>query len=100
MATLKRFVPKVDGAGQKLLLSTAIIGTPGAKLGKRSLEAFLHRPSEELRDLAFGRQALAQANRRAQASRAASSSRTSSGTARLSQCVTNKPQTQKNILNK
>jgi hypothetical protein len=40
-------------------MSTAITGTPGAKLGKRSLEAFLHRPSEELRDLAFGRQELA-----------------------------------------
>jgi N-sulfoglucosamine sulfohydrolase len=29
----------------------AITGTPGAKLGKRSLEAFTHRPSEELYDL-------------------------------------------------
>ena len=26
----------------------AITGTPGAKLGKRILDAFLHRPSEEL----------------------------------------------------
>jgi hypothetical protein len=40
-------------------MSTAITGTPGAKLGKRSREAFLHCPSEELRDLAFGRQELA-----------------------------------------
>jgi hypothetical protein len=78
-------------------MSTAITGTLGAKLGRRSLEAFLHRPSEELRDLAFGRQALA-GDSKAQAARAASSSRTSSETARLSQCVTNKPQTQKNIL--
>jgi N-sulfoglucosamine sulfohydrolase len=30
----------------------AITGTPGAKLGKRTLEAFTHRPSEELYDLA------------------------------------------------
>ncbi|HEY2782310.1 MAG TPA: sulfatase [Steroidobacteraceae bacterium] len=30
----------------------AIIGTPGAKLGKRTLEAFTQRPSEELYDLA------------------------------------------------
>jgi N-sulfoglucosamine sulfohydrolase len=29
----------------------AITGTPGAKLGKRTLEAFTHRPSEELYDL-------------------------------------------------
>jgi N-sulfoglucosamine sulfohydrolase len=29
----------------------AIIGTPGAKLGKRTLDAFTHRPSEELYDL-------------------------------------------------
>jgi N-sulfoglucosamine sulfohydrolase len=29
----------------------AITGTPGAKLGKRTLEAFLHRPSEELYEL-------------------------------------------------
>jgi len=29
----------------------AIAGTPGAKLGKRTLEAFTHRPSEELYDL-------------------------------------------------
>jgi N-sulfoglucosamine sulfohydrolase len=29
----------------------AITGTPGAKLGKRTLEAFLHRPTEELYDL-------------------------------------------------
>src|SRR3984957_10963210 len=30
----------------------AITGTPGAKLGKRTLQAFAHRPSEELYDLA------------------------------------------------
>jgi N-sulfoglucosamine sulfohydrolase len=30
----------------------AIIGTSGAKLGKRTLDAFTHRPSEELYDLA------------------------------------------------
>jgi N-sulfoglucosamine sulfohydrolase len=29
----------------------AITGTPGAKLGKRTLQAFAHRPSEELYDL-------------------------------------------------
>jgi N-sulfoglucosamine sulfohydrolase len=29
----------------------AITGTPGAKLGKRTLKAFLHRPSEELYEL-------------------------------------------------
>jgi N-sulfoglucosamine sulfohydrolase len=29
----------------------AIIGTPGAKLGKRTLDSFTHRPSEELYDL-------------------------------------------------
>jgi N-sulfoglucosamine sulfohydrolase len=29
----------------------AIMGTPGVKLGKRSLAAFMHRPSEELYDL-------------------------------------------------
>jgi N-sulfoglucosamine sulfohydrolase len=29
----------------------AIVGTPGAGLGKRSLEAFTHRPAEELYDL-------------------------------------------------
>ena len=29
----------------------AIIGTPGAKLGQRTLESFTHRPSEELYDL-------------------------------------------------
>jgi N-sulfoglucosamine sulfohydrolase len=29
----------------------AITGTPGAKLGKRTLEAFVHRPSEELYEL-------------------------------------------------
>jgi N-sulfoglucosamine sulfohydrolase len=29
----------------------AIISTPGAKLGKRTLDAFTHRPSEELYDL-------------------------------------------------
>src|SRR5258708_37349970 len=34
IATLKRFRPQVDGAGQKLLMSTAITGTPGAKLRK------------------------------------------------------------------
>jgi N-sulfoglucosamine sulfohydrolase len=30
----------------------AITGTPGANLGKRTLDAFLHRPSEELYELA------------------------------------------------
>jgi N-sulfoglucosamine sulfohydrolase len=30
----------------------AITNTPGAKLGKRTLQAFTHRPSEELYDLA------------------------------------------------
>jgi N-sulfoglucosamine sulfohydrolase len=29
----------------------AIMSTPGARLGKRTLDAFTHRPSEELYDL-------------------------------------------------
>jgi N-sulfoglucosamine sulfohydrolase len=30
----------------------AILATPGARLGRRTLDAFLHRPAEELYDLA------------------------------------------------